>query len=63
MYWATFSWTSSAVPAAQIIWTTSSGTSREASTTCSWVAGQVRTRPISSSSDSGTPEAFMMWGC
>ena len=50
-------------PAAQIICTTSSGTSFDAATTWSWVAGQVRIPPMSSSSDSGTPEAFMMCGC
>jgi hypothetical protein len=43
--------------------TTSSGTSFDAATTSSWVAGQVSTRLISSSNDDGTPEAAMMWGC
>ena len=63
MYWATLARTSSGVPAAQIICTISSGTSFEASTTWSWVAGQVSTLPTASSNDCGTPLAFMMCGC
>ncbi len=62
-YSATLARHSSAVPEAVIICTISSGTSSEAAATWSWVAGQVSTWPISSSSESGTPDAFMMWGC
>ena len=62
-YSATLARHSSGVPQAVIICTMSSGTRAAAATTCSWVAGQVRTRPISSSSDAGTPDAFMMCGC
>ena len=52
-YSATLARHSSAVPDAVIICTTSSGTSFDAATTCSWVAGHVSTWPISSSSSLG----------
>ncbi len=62
-YSATLARHSSGVPDAVISCTTSSGTSFDAVTTSSCVAGHVSTWPISSSSSSGTPEAFMMCGC
>ena len=63
MYSATLARASAGVPDAVSICTISSGTSFDAATTCSWVAGHVSTSPTSSSSDCGTPDAFMMWGC
>ena len=51
MYSRTFARHSSGVPEAVISWTTSSGTSVHRRSICSAVAGQVRTAPISSSSD------------
>ncbi len=63
MYSRTLRRTSSGVPLAVIICTTSSGTSFIASRICSSVAGHVSTCPISSSSSWLTPLAFMMCGC
>ncbi len=52
-YSATLARASSAVPEAVSICTISSGTSFDAASTCSWVAGQVSTSPTRSSSDCG----------